>query len=73
MSHATARIPGAERPRSALMPALIIVASAAAVYLLFLVVLGYAAGFFATMGVLQGIDQGPRAAGPTATAIDLQT
>jgi hypothetical protein len=37
---------------------------AAAVYLLFLAVLGYAVGFFAGFGVPKGIDQGPRAAVP---------
>jgi protein-S-isoprenylcysteine O-methyltransferase Ste14 len=44
---------------------------AAAAYLLFLVVLGYAAGFFAGLGVPKGIDQGPRAAVPVAVVIDL--
>jgi protein-S-isoprenylcysteine O-methyltransferase Ste14 len=44
---------------------------AAAAYLLFLVVLGYAAGFFAGFGVPKGIDQGPRAAVPVAVVIDL--
>jgi protein-S-isoprenylcysteine O-methyltransferase Ste14 len=53
------------------MPALIILVYAAAVYLLFLGVLGYAAGFFAGFGVPKGIDQGPRAAAPVAAAIDL--
>jgi methanethiol S-methyltransferase len=53
------------------MPALIIVVYAAAVYLLFLTVLGYAAGFFAGFGVPKGIDQGPRATVPVAVAIDL--
>jgi methanethiol S-methyltransferase len=53
------------------MPALIILVYAAAVYLFFLAVLGYAAGFFAGLGVPKGIDQGPRAAGPAAVAIDL--
>ena len=53
------------------MPALIIVGYAAAVYLLFLAVLGYAVGFFADFGVPKGIDQGPRAAVPVAVAIDL--
>src|SRR5215510_15007343 len=73
MSHATkpARLPDAERARPARMPALIIVGYAAAVYLLFLAVLCYAAGFFADFGVPKSIDQGPRAAVPAAAAIDL--
>jgi len=53
------------------MPALIILAYAAAVYLFFLAVLGYAAGFFAGLGVPKGIDQGTRTAVPVAVAIDL--
>jgi protein-S-isoprenylcysteine O-methyltransferase Ste14 len=53
------------------MPALIILVYAAAVYLFFLAVLGYAVGFFAGFGVPKGIDQGPRAAVPVAVAIDL--
>ncbi len=53
------------------MPALIILAYAVAVYLLFLTVLGYAVGFFAGLGVPKGIDQGTRAAVPVAVAIDL--
>jgi methanethiol S-methyltransferase len=53
------------------MPALIILAYAAAVYLLFLAVLGYAVGFFPGLGVPKGIDQGLRAAGPAAAGIDL--
>src|SRR5215510_12708925 len=73
MSHATkpARLPDADRARPARMPALIIVGYAAAVYLLYLAVLGYAVGFFAGAGVPKGIDQGPRAAVPAAAAIDL--
>jgi hypothetical protein len=73
MSHATkqARMLVAGRAPLARMPALIILVYAAAVYLLFLVVLGYAAGFFAGFGVPKGIDQGPRAAVPVAVAIDL--
>ena len=73
MSHATkpTRLLVAERVQLARMPALIILAYAAAVYLLFLAVLGYAAGFFAGLGVPKGIDQGPRAAVPVAAAIDL--
>ena len=73
MSHATkpARPPVAGRPQLARMPALIILVYAVAVYLLFLAVLGYAAGFFAGLGVPKGIDQGTRAAVPVAVAIDL--
>src|ERR1700721_364223 len=64
MSHITKpdRLPGAGRPQLAGMPALIILLYAAAVYLLFLGVLGYAVGFFAGFGVPKGIDQGPRTA-----------
>ena len=73
MSHATqpARLAVAGRPQRARMPPLIILVYAAAVYLLFLAVLGYAAGFFAGFGVPKGIDQGPHAAVPAAVAIDL--
>jgi protein-S-isoprenylcysteine O-methyltransferase Ste14 len=74
MSHVTkpARpVAAAGRPQPARMPALIILVYAAAVYLLFLAVLGYAVGFFAGFGVPKGIDQGPRAAVPAAAAIDL--
>ena len=73
MTHATMppRPVGAGRPRPARMPALIILVYAAAVYLFFLAVLGYAVGFFAGFGVPNGIDQGPRAAVPVAVAIDL--
>ncbi len=73
MSHATkpARLPVAGRPKLARMPALIILVYAVAVYLLFLAVLGYAAGFFAGLGVPKGIDQGTRVAVPVAVAIDL--
>ncbi len=73
MSHTTKppHLLVAERPQLARMPALIILAYAAAVYLLFLAVLGYAVGFFAGLGVPKGIDQGPRAAVPVAAAIDL--
>ena len=74
MSHATkpARLlAGAERPPRASMPALIILVYAAAVYLLFLAVLGYAVGFFAGFGVPKGIDQGTRGAVPVAVAVDL--
>jgi hypothetical protein len=48
------------------MPVPIIAVHAAAVYLVFLAVLGYAAGFFAGAGVPKSIDQGPRAAVPAA-------
>ena len=73
MSHTAkqARLPEAERPQPARMPALVIVVYAAAVYLLFLAVLGYAVGFFADVGVPRGIDQRPRPAGPAAAGIDL--
>ena len=73
MSHTTAaaRPLAAERPQPARMPALTILLYAAAVYLLFLAVLGYAVGFFAGLDVPKGMDQGPRAAVPVATAIDL--
>src|SRR5437867_2112374 len=60
-----------QHPQRASVPALIILAYAVAVYLFFLAVLGYAAGFFAGLGVAKGIDQGPRAAVPTAVAINL--
>jgi len=53
------------------VPALIILAYAVAVCLFFLAVLGYAAGFFAGLGVPKDIDQGPRSAVPVAVAIDL--
>jgi methanethiol S-methyltransferase len=65
------RVPVAGRARRASVPALIILAYAAAVYLFFLAVLGYAVGFFAGFGVPKGIDQGPRAAVPVAVAVDL--
>jgi methanethiol S-methyltransferase len=73
MSHVTKpdRLPGAGRPQLAGMPALVILLYAAAVYLLFLGVLGYAVGFFAGFGVPKGIDQGPRTAAPAAVGIDL--
>ncbi|MDN3359804.1 methanethiol S-methyltransferase [Actinomadura sp. DC4] len=50
---------------------LAILVYAVAVYLFFLAVLGYAAGFFASRGVPKGIDQGPHAAVPAAVAVDL--
>src|SRR5215472_264496 len=73
MSHATKPgrpLAGVHRTPTS-MPALIIAVYAAAVYLLFLAVLGYAAGFFADVGVPKGIDQGPPAAVPVAAGIDL--
>ena len=73
MSFATkpARMLVAGRAPLARVPALIILVYAAAVYLIFLAVLGYAAGFFADVAVPKGIDQGPRAAVPVAVGIDL--
>jgi methanethiol S-methyltransferase len=59
------------RPQLAMMPALILVAYAGAVYVFMLAVLGYAMGFFAGFAVPKGIDQGPRAAAPVAVAIDV--
>ena len=61
----------AERREPAKVPALIILVYAAAVYLLFVAVLGYAVGFFAGFGVPKGIDQGPRAPVPVAVGIDV--
>ena len=73
MSHASkpARLVVVGRAQPARMTALIIVVYAAAVYLFFLAVLGYAVGFFAGVGVPKGIDQGPPATAPAAAAIDL--
>ena len=74
MSHAIkpARpVVAAGPPRPARLPALVILACAAAVYLLSLMLLGYAVGFFADLAVPKNIDQGPRAAVPVAVAIDL--
>jgi len=73
MSQATkpARMAVAGRPRVTSLPAQIMLAYAVAVYLFFLAVLGYAAGFFAGLGVPKGIDQGPEAPVPVAAAIDL--
>src|SRR5215831_14020927 len=73
MPHATklAGLPVTERAQLARVPAPIIVVYAAAVYLLFLAVLGYAVGFFAGFGVPKGIDRGPRTAAPVAAGIDL--
>ena len=73
MSHTTkpARLPVAGHPQQARTPTLIIVVYAVVVYLFFLVVLCYAAGFFAGFGVPKGIDDGSRAAVPAAVAVDL--
>jgi hypothetical protein len=74
MSHATepAGLPrSVQRPQRASVSALIILAYAVAVYLFFLAVLGYAAGFFSGLGVPKGIGQEPRAAVPVAVAVDL--
>src|SRR5215467_7340070 len=74
MSHATKQagsLADVQRPELARIPAPIILAYAAAVYLSFLAVLGYAVGFFAGLGVPKGIDQGTRAAAPVAVTIDL--
>jgi methanethiol S-methyltransferase len=57
-------------PSPASIPALINLVYAAAVYLFFVVVLGYAAGFFIGFGVPKGIDQGTRSAWPLAVAVD---
>jgi methanethiol S-methyltransferase len=64
-------VAAAARPRPARMPAPVILACAAAVYLLSLAVFGYAAGFFADFAVPKNVDQGPRPAVPVAVAIDL--
>src|SRR5262249_30189685 len=66
-----ARPAAAGRAPPARLPAPVIVLYAAATYLLFLGVLGYALGFFAGVGVPKGIDQGPRAAVPVAAGIDV--
>ena len=74
MSHTTkpaGPLAGDKRPRTADVPALIILVYAAAVYLLLLAVLGYAVGFIAGFGVPKGIDQGSRAPVPVAAGIDL--
>src|SRR6266550_8977803 len=71
MSHTTkpARLPVAGRPQRARMPVLIILVYAVVVYLLFLMVLGYAAGFFAGFGMPKDIDQGSRTTVPIAVAV----
>jgi protein-S-isoprenylcysteine O-methyltransferase Ste14 len=61
----------ARRPPAGGTSALLILGYAALVYSTFLVVLGYATGFFAGAGVPKGIDQGPRSPWPVAVAIDL--
>jgi protein-S-isoprenylcysteine O-methyltransferase Ste14 len=61
----------ARRLQQARVRPLIFVLYAAAAYLLFLAVLGYAVGFFADFGVPKGIDAGPHAAVPVAAGIDL--
>jgi len=73
MSQATrpARLPEPRRAPPARRPAPIIVGYAAAVYLLFVALLGYSVGFFADAGVPKGIDQGPHAGLPAAAGIDL--
>src|SRR5262245_37960137 len=73
MSRATtkpASLASAGHPH-ARMPAVVILAYAAAGYLLMLAVLGYAVGFLAGVAVPKGIDQGPGTAAPAAVAIDL--
>jgi methanethiol S-methyltransferase len=74
MAHVTKPVrplAAARRPSPASIPALLTVGYATVVYLFFLVVLGYAVGFFAGVGVPKGIDQGTRSAVPLAVAIDL--
>jgi methanethiol S-methyltransferase len=63
--------PTGQLPAPRGVPPLLILGYAAAVYLLFLAVLGYAIGFFAGSGVPTGIDQGPSSPWPLAVAIDL--
>jgi protein-S-isoprenylcysteine O-methyltransferase Ste14 len=48
----------------------LILGYAVAVYLFFLAALGYAAGFFANLGVPRGIDQGPRSPAAVAVTVD---
>jgi protein-S-isoprenylcysteine O-methyltransferase Ste14 len=61
----------ADRQAPAGMPALIIGIYAVVVYLLFLGVSVYAAGFFADFGVPRAVDQGPHASVVAAVSIDL--
>ena len=73
MSHATKPVRpqvAVRRPSPARISALLNLWYAAAVYLFFLAVLGYAVGFFAGLGVPKGIDQGTRSAWPLAVAFD---
>src|SRR5580693_4878563 len=56
--------------RAARLPARFILGYAVAVYLFFLAVLGYAAGFFADLGVPRGIDQGTRSSPALALTVD---
>ncbi len=68
----SARTPAASRrPWPASTSALLNLVYAVAGYALFLVVLGYAVGFFAGLGVPKGIDQGTRSAWPLAAAINV--
>ena len=50
--------------------ALLILLYAAGVYVFFLLILGYAIGFFGDFGVPKSIDEGSRSAWPAAAAID---
>ena len=59
------------RPPAGGTSALLILGYAVAVYAVFVVVTGYAIGFFADADVPKGIDQGPRFPWPLAVAIDL--
>jgi methanethiol S-methyltransferase len=59
------------RPPAGGTSAPLILGYAVAVYALFVVVTGYAIGFFGDAGVPKGIDQGPRSPWPLAVAIDL--
>jgi methanethiol S-methyltransferase len=63
--------PAGWRPAPRGVPALLNLGYAAAVYVLFLAVLGYAIGFFAGAGVPTGIDKGTPSAWPLAVAADL--
>ena len=74
MSEATKAIrpPGATpRPPTARARAVLIFGYAAAVYGLFLAVLGYAVGFFAGFAVPKDIDDGLRSGWPLAVAVDV--
>ena len=53
------------------MRALLVLAYSAAVYLLFLAVLGYSVGFFAGVGVPKGVDDGSRGPVPVAMGVDV--